>query len=204
MVEIWLLICLSLSLCLHMLRVIIYFFFELLVHSTLPAILRCKCNHPGVRRICSSFLILSRMVHVLYILTVYNVGFDIFWIIANYPPSVYQLITLSPYFVLLGMDSHQPTRIGMGIASGYVECIASGYASCIASGYLNIIIIIVIIIIIITSIIIIVVVIIIIIIIVDTVISVSYPSSSALPTDPGRLFWVYLAVPARSTANCII
>ena len=137
-----------------------------------------------------------RTVHI----TVYNVGFDIFWIIANYPPSVYQLITLSPYFVLLGMDSHQPTRIGMGIASGYVECIASGYASCIASGYLNIIIIIVIIII--TSIIIVVVVIII--IIVDTVISVSYPSSSALPTDPGRLFWVYLAVPARSTANCII
>ena len=134
-----------------------------------------------------------RTVHI----TVYNVGFDIFWIIANYPPSVYQLITLSPYFVLLGMDSHQPTRIGMGIASGYVECIASGYASCIASGYLNIIIIII------TSIIIIVVVVIII-IIVDTVISVSYPSSSALPTDPGRLFWVYLAVPARSTANCII
>ena len=65
---------------------------------------------------------------------------------------------------------------GMGIASGYVECIASGY--------LNIIV--VIIIIIITSIIIVVVVIII--IIVDTVISVSYPSSSALPTDPGRLF----------------
>ena len=71
---------------------------------------------------------------------------------------------------------------GMGIASGYVECIASGY--------LNIIVVIIIIIIIITSIIIIivVVVIIIIIIIVDTVISVSYPSSSALPTDPGRLF----------------
>jgi len=70
---------------------------------------------------------------------------------------------------------------GMGIASGYVECIASGY--------LNIIVVIIIIIIIITSIIIIVVVVvIIIIIIVDTVISVSYPSSSALPTDPGRLF----------------
>ena len=68
---------------------------------------------------------------------------------------------------------------GMGIASGYVECIASGY--------LNIIVVIIIIIIIITSIIIIIVVVIII-IIVDTVISVSYPSSSALPTDPGRLF----------------
>jgi len=55
----------------------------------------------------------------------------------------------------------------MGIASGYVECIASGYASCIASGYLNIIIIIIIIIIIMVD---------------------SYTSTSALPTDPGRLF----------------
>ena len=86
----------SLSLCLYMLRVIIYFFFELLVHSTLPAILRCKCNHPGVRRICSSFLILSRMVHVLYILLYIMLGLI-------YSES---LPTILPVFISLSLYHH--------------------------------------------------------------------------------------------------